>query len=327
MTAAVKDATSTSDSAQLSDTPAASTGAFPAGDSARGEADSTSPSVRSRWSNGLDWYTVFWIGLIHVGALGALFCFTWKGLLLAAVLSWVTGGLGICLGYHRLLTHGSFRTYPVVRRCLALLGTLAGEGPPLTWSAVHRKHHRFSDLEGDPHSPRHGAWWSHVLWLFPRPGNLELRQTIDHYGKDLVKDPFLRLLEKTFLLWHVALALTLFCAGWLGWDWYTGVSFLVYGMFLRLAYVLHSTWLVNSASHIWGYRNYETRDNSRNLWWVGLLAYGEGWHNNHHAFPTRARHGCRWWELDVTYLTLRGMERMGLAWHVVREREEASAGS
>ena len=127
-----------------------------------------------------------------------------------------------------------------------------------------------------------------MLWMFPRPKDPQWQEMMQTYGKDLLKDRFFRLLDKTFLLWHIGLGVVLLSAGWLCWDLRTGVSLLVWGMFLRLVYVLHITWLVNSASHIWGYRNYETSDNSRNLWWVGLLAFGEGWHNNHHAFPGRA---------------------------------------
>ena len=124
-----------------------------------------------------------------------------------------------------------------------------------------------------------------MLWMFPRPKDPQWQKMMQTYGKDLLKDPFFRLLDKTFLLWHIGLGAILLSAGWLCWDLRTGISLLVWGMFLRLVYVLHITWLVNSASHIWGYRNYETSDDSRNLWWVGLLAFGEGWHNNHHAFP------------------------------------------
>jgi len=275
--------------------------------------------IRS-WSNGLDWPVVGWIGLLHVAALAAPFCFTWAGLLTFCILSWVSGGLGVCLGYHRLLTHGSFQTFPWVRRLLGLLGTFAGEGPPITWVAVHRKHHRFSDQQGDPHSPHDGGWWSHMLWIFPRPNDPKWQEMLRTYGKDVLKDPFFRLLDKTFLLWHIALGAILLGVGWACWDLRTGLSLLVWGLFLRLVYVLHITWAVNSASHMWGYRNYETNDDSRNLWWVGLLAFGEGWHNNHHAFPGRAAHGHRWWEFDVTYLAILAMEKAGLAWKVIRGR-------
>ena len=129
------------------------------------------PAATERWSHGLHWYAILWIILLHVGSLAALFVFTWKGLLLFLVLSWLSGGLGVCLGYHRLMAHVSFQTYPVIRRMLALLGALAGQGPPLTWIGVHRKHHQYTDILGDPHSPREGAWWSHMLWLFPDRAN------------------------------------------------------------------------------------------------------------------------------------------------------------
>lgn len=275
-------------------------------------------SERSR--DKLDWPTVFWLVVLHAGALAAPFTFTWQGITVFLALWWITGGLGICLGYHRLLTHASFQTYPLVRRLLALLGTLAGEGPPVTWVAVHRKHHRFSDRPGDPHSPREGAWWSHMLWVLPRPRNPQWTQMLQRYGKDLLADPFMRQLDKTFLLWHVASGLALLAAGWLIWGPAVGISMLVYGLFLRLVWVLHVTWAVNSASHMWGYRNYDTPDDSRNLWWVALLGFGEGWHNNHHAFSDRAAHGQRWWEIDVTYLTICLLEKLGLAWNVVREQ-------
>ncbi|MFZ5828901.1 MAG: acyl-CoA desaturase [Planctomycetota bacterium] len=279
----------------------------------------------NRWSNGVHWYVLLWIAAIHLGALAAPFCFTWVGLASVFVLGWITGGLGICLGYHRLLAHSSFHTYPWMRRLFATLGTLAGEGPPITWVSVHRKHHQFSDKEGDPHSPRDGAWWSHMFWLFPRPNDEEFRHTRDRYAKDLQKDPYMRFLDGSFLFWHIGLGLVLLAAGWWIWDLRTGISLVVYGMFVRLVYVLHITWLVNSASHMWGYRNYETRDDSRNLWWVGLLAYGEGWHNNHHAFPGRARHGHRWWEFDITYLTIRLLKYTGLAWRVADGRKPGNS--
>lgn len=273
----------------------------------------------NQWENGLERSAVLWIGFLHLGALASPFCFTWSGLLLAVFLSWVTGCLGVCLGFHRLLTHSSFETYRPLRWMFALFGTLAGEGPPIMWVAAHRKHHRFSDHEHDPHSPRDGAWWSHMTWMFPRRGSQYWAQLYRQYAPDLLKDPSLRLLDRTFLWWHLLLALIVFCTGLLVWDFRTGVSFVVWGMFVRLVYMLHVTWAVNSASHMWGYRTYETSDNSRNLWWVGLLAWGEGWHNNHHAFQRIASHGHLWWELDVTYLVIMLMERTGLAWNVVRK--------
>ena len=271
-----------------------------------------------RWSRGIDWPTLLWIAVIHLGALVAPWFFTWKAVILTMVLIWFCACLGVCLGYHRLLTHGSFKTFRPVRWLLAWLGAMSGEGPPITWVANHRKHHQYSDKDGDPHSPKDGGLWSHVLWLFPSIRPAERRRLDARYAPDLLKDPVMRFLTHSFLFWHFAAGAALLAVGWTFWDLRTGISLLLFGMFVRLVCVFHITWLVNSATHIWGYRNYVTSDNSRNLWWVGLLAFGEGWHNNHHAFQRSARHGHRWWELDITYLVIRGMESVGLAWDVVR---------
>lgn len=268
---------------------------------------------------GVHWPAVIWLVGLHIGALLAPFYFTWMGLGVAFGLAWLTGGVGICLGYHRLLTHSSFTTFRPIRWTIAWLGGLAGQGPAITWVAMHRKHHVYSDQEGDPHSPRDGAWWSHMLWLVPNLSSPRLNALLKRYAPDLLRDPVLRVLDKTFLVWYFVLGIALFLVGWLGWDVRTGCSFVVWGMFVRLVYVLHITWLVNSATHMWGYRNYETTDDSRNLWWVGLLSFGEGWHNNHHAYQKLARHGHRWWEFDVTYLSICLMERLGLAWNVARD--------
>ncbi len=285
------------------------------------------PAAKKRWMHGVNWPVFGWIAFLHAGALAAPFFFTWKSVLLFVGLAWFSGGVGITLGYHRLLTHGSFQTYRWVRRFCGVAGTLAGEGPPLMWVATHREHHALSDQEGDPHSPRDGYLWSHVVWLFPAHEKGHQEQLYQRYAPDLLKDPFMRFLDRTFLLWHWALGFGLFFAGWIGWDLYTAWSFVFWGIFLRLVVVLHVTWFVNSATHIWGYRNYETSDNSRNLWWVALLSFGEGWHNNHHAHQRSARHGHRWWELDPTFGMIRLMERVGLAWKVADVREPKSGRS
>ena len=272
--------------------------------------------MQGSWSD-IDWAVLGWIGGIHIAALAAPFCFTWSGLLIAAVLAWVTGGLGVCLGYHRLLTHGSFGTYRPVRWLFAFLGGISGEGSSLIWVANHRKHHVFSDQEGDPHSPRDGGFWAHVLWLFPKHPQAEVDAHIKRWAPDLQKDAGLRFLHSTFLLWHILMGVALLAGGWAYGGPSVGVSWLVWGMAVRMVYVFNVTWFVNSATHMWGYRNYETTDDSTNLWWVGLLAFGEGWHNNHHAYQRMARHGHRWWEIDVTYWAILAMERLGLAWDVV----------
>ena len=277
------------------------------------------PTVRKHLPNGIDWPVVTWIALVHAGALAAPWFFTWKALGLFVVLVWITASLGVCMGYHRCLTHRSFSTYRPIRWLLAFLGQLSGEGSALVWVANHRQHHQFSDKDGDPHSPRDGFWWSHMLWFMPAVPRGQLDDHLRRYAPDLYKDRAMHVLHAMFLPMHIVLGVVLLTVGWLGWDWQTGMSFLIWGQFVRLVYVFHVTWFVNSATHVWGYRNYETSDNSRNLWWVGLLAFGEGWHNNHHAFQRMARQGHKWWEVDVTYWVILALEKTGLAWNVVKD--------
>ena len=281
--------------------------------------ETTAADGENVWARGLDWPTVLWISFAHVGALGAFFFFTWKAVALFTVLFWVTGSLGVCMGYHRLLTHGSFTTYRPIRWLFALLGSLSGEGSAITWVATHRKHHAHSDTDDDPHSPRDGGLWAHFLWLMPNHGAKHHKELAARYAPDLVKDPMMRFLHSSFLVWHWLLGAALYFTGWFFWDSYTGWSFIFWGVFLRMVYVLHVTWFVNSATHMWGYRNYKTSDDSTNLWWVGILAFGEGWHNNHHAYQRMARHGHKWWEVDITYWAICALEKVGLAWNVVRK--------
>jgi sn-2 palmitoyl-lipid 9-desaturase len=265
----------------------------------------------------IDWATTVWIGGMHLAALIAPFYFTWSGLAICLVLYWVTGSLGICLGYHRLLTHGSFKTTGPMRFVFGLLGGIAGEGSALVWVANHRKHHAFSDQDGDPHSPRHGGLWSHLLWLFPYRSADEVVAHTTRWAPDLARDRGIMMLHKTFLLWHFIVGGMLLGSGWWLYGRDVGISWLLWGLAVRMVIVFHATWFVNSATHMWGYRNYETTDDSRNLWWVGLLAFGEGWHNNHHAHQRMAAHGHKWWELDPTYWAIVSLERLGLAWDVV----------
>jgi stearoyl-CoA desaturase (delta-9 desaturase) len=223
---------------------------------------------------------------------------------------YLAAALGVTMGYHRLLTHRSFRTPRPVEYILTVLGALANQGGPLQWVAIHRVHHQHSDAEGDPHSPRDGVWWAHLLWWMPHAPALDEPALYGRYVPDLARDPVHRFLQR----WNIALPLVL--AGLLlvlGKAAGVGLSWLVWGMFVRTTLLLHATWFVNSATHLWGYRSYATRDRSTNLWWVALLTLGEGWHNNHHAFPRSARHGVRWWELDLTYGLIRLLALVGLA--------------
>jgi fatty-acid desaturase len=208
--------------------------------------------------------------------------------------------------YHRLLTHRSFKCSRAVEYTLAALGTCCLEGKPAYWVAQHRQHHQYSDHEGDPHSAREGFWWSHMLWLIWIPSNESAEKLQKRYAPDLLRVPYYRFLSRFYLAPSILLAALLYLAG--GWP------FIVWGMCVRLVFCYHATWLVNSASHRFGYRNFPLPDLSTNCWWVALLAYGEGWHNNHHAFPTSARHGLRIWEIDPAYTFIRLLRVAGLAW-------------
>ncbi len=261
--------------------------------------------------------SIIWLTLAHIGLVLAPFTFTWQALVLTLFLHWVTGGLGICLGYHRLLTHTGMQTYRWVRYLFAVLGSLAGEGSPLDWVADHRKHHQLSDQPGDPHSPHDGSIWSHMFWIAYSTYSTDAESHWKKYCPDLASDPGMRFIHKMFLPMNLALGLVLTAIGYGLGGWPMAASFVVWGMFVRLVFVLHSTWFVNSASHMFGYKNYETTDDSRNNCWVALVTYGEGWHNNHHAYPRLARHGHKWWEIDLTYLFIRGMRSVGLVWDIV----------
>ena len=242
---------------------------------------------------------------MHVGALAAFFTFSWKALGVCLFLWWLTGGIGITLGYHRYFTHRSYAVAKPVEYFLAVCGCLAGEAGPISWVAAHRYHHAYSDQDEDPHSPKRGFWWAHITWLFGREKFLAEFDLYKKYTPDMAKDKVLVWLDTYHIVPAIVLAVVLYLMG--GWQ------FLVWGMFVRSVLVYHSTWLVNSASHMWGYRSHKTTDMSRNNWWVALLSFGEGWHNNHHAFQRSARHGMRWWELDLTYFTIQLMWVFGLA--------------
>jgi stearoyl-CoA desaturase (delta-9 desaturase) len=256
----------------------------------------------------IDWFNVIFIGIVHLVALLGAVTFSWKALAVAAAIWWVTGSLGIGLGFHRGLTHQGFHARPWVRKVLTVCGTLAVQGGPIAWVAGHRMHHAHSDRELDPHNSRRGFWWSHVGWIVRRDPRLGDFKNYRHYAKDLVEDGFVLFLDRTYVLLQVAFGLLLL--------WWGGWSFVIWGIFVRLVLSWHCTWLVNSAAHMFGYQTYDSRDESRNCWWVALLSFGEGWHNNHHAFPRSARHGLQWWELDMNYMALRMLEALGLVWDV-----------
>ena len=266
---------------------------------------------RGRWVRGVNWTITGWMLAMHVGAVGAFFWFSWSGLAIAVFLHWVTACLGVTLGYHRLLTHGSFVVPRPLKYFFSLCGMLSAEGSPMQWVAIHRLHHAHSDDVEDPHSPNDGFWWSHMLWFMPYDTAEENDRLQRRWAPDLYRDPVYHLFQKTFVLASVVLGIGLYFAG--EWAGGLGVSWVLWGLCLRLVLAYHSTWFVNSATHLWGYRNYQTTDLSRNLWWVALLSYGEGWHNNHHAHQRLAVHGHKWWEVDVTWNVIRLLRVLGLA--------------
>jgi fatty-acid desaturase len=251
-----------------------------------------------------DWVNVAYFAAIHAIALTAFGYFSWTGLGLALLGWWVAGSLGICFTYHRLLTHRGFRVPKPLEYLGTVFGMLASEGGAISWVAMHRIHHARSDQPGqDLHTPKDGFWWSHLGWIVCDLGR-DRRQMERRYAPELVADPVHRALNRTHLLPNILVGLGLYA--WGGW------SLVVWGVFVRLVITLHGTWLVNSATHVWGYRTWNTNEDSRNLWWVGLFAWGEGWHNNHHAFQRSARHGLEWWEVDATWLVIRALAAVGL---------------
>ncbi|KAM7254021.1 hypothetical protein ACFE04_031703 [Oxalis oulophora] len=241
---------------------------------------------------------------MHVFSLLAPFYFTWTAFWVAFGLYVVTGLLGITLSFHRNLSHRSFKLPKWLEYTFAYCGAQALQGHPIDWVSTHRFHHQFCDSDRDPHSPLEGFWFSHVSWMFDT-NYLTQRCGEPNNVVDLQKQPFYKFLESTYIIHPIALAAILYAAG--------GFPFLVWGMGVRIVWVYHITWLVNSACHVWGSQAWKTGDLSRNNWWVALLAFGEGWHNNHHAFEFSARHGLEWWQLDMTWYVVRFLQAIGLA--------------
>jgi stearoyl-CoA desaturase (delta-9 desaturase) len=220
---------------------------------------------------------------------------------------YIISGLGITVGFHRMLTHKSFETSRPLKALFLIMGCMAVEGDPITWASTHIQHHAHSDDEDDPHSPLEGLWHSHMGWLFGYKHNVAV------YGTWLKKDPTVVWVSKTWILWvAVGLAIPLLIGG---------LSGLIWGGLVRVVLTHHITWSVNSICHTFGARDYQTRDASRNNFIVGLLAFGEGWHNNHHAFPRSAFHGLRWYQVDFSAYLIRALEAVGLVWNVYRVKE------
>jgi stearoyl-CoA desaturase (delta-9 desaturase) len=254
---------------------------------------------------GFNWATGLVLALLHVAAIAALFMFSWKALALAVVFYYVCTGLGISMGYHRLHTHRSYHVPRWLEYFFALCGALTLEGGPIFWVATHRLHHQFSDQEGDPHSPRDGAFWAHIGWILWGEVNHNNTRVMSKYAPDLAKDRFYVWLNNYHWLPNVILGAVVLAVG--------GLQIFLWTMCLRIVVGMHITWAVNSATHMFGSRRFQTRDDSRNTWWVACFSFGEGWHNNHHAHPTSARHGLAWYEFDPSWLLVKVLKAVGLA--------------
>jgi fatty-acid desaturase len=258
--------------------------------------------------------TLVMVGL-HLGALAAVFFFTWQALIVCIVMWWVGGSLGIGMGYHRLLTHRGYKTPKWMEYFLTTCGSLALEGGPISWVATHRMHHQNTDKEGDPHSPRDGGIWAHMGWIITGRAMHQTRAELLPYAPDLRKDKFHFWMSKWHVVPSVVVAIAFYFIG--GWPW------VFWGVFVRTVMSMHFTWLVNSATHMWGKQPFETGDTSKNSFWVAILTFGEGWHNNHHAEPQSARHGRRWYDVDMNWYGIFTLWILGLAWDIKRPRMHA----
>ncbi len=256
--------------------------------------------------------------LLHLTLFLVPSTFTWEGLAVFGVLYCLTLCLGTTLCYHRLLAHRSYKTYKPIKYFLTLIGCLAFQRGPIWWVAAHRLHHSKVDTPLDVHSPSVSFLWAHLLWAhFRHPQLDESPETTKRLALDLYEDKGMRFLEKHYISINCLFLGLLFALGYVRGGVDLGLSWLVWGGFLRLIFTLNATWLVNSAAHIWGYRNYGTPDKSRNNWLVAFLTFGEGWHNNHHADQRAARNGHYWYEFDATYWVIILMERLKLAFDVI----------
>ena len=286
----------------------------------------------------LDRFLTGTITVLPILALGVVAWQVWSELLgwsdlIVFAMMYVLTGLGVTVGFHRLFTHRSFKTGKAVRATLAAMGSMAIEGPVISWVADHRKHHVFSDQEGDPHSPHvdhghglkgalRGLMHAHLGWLFIH----NQRGLKSRYAPDLIADPIVNWVSRTFLLWVIASLALPFLLGWLiGGTIAEGLTGLLWGGAVRMLVLHHSTYSINSLCHFFGRQRFKTGDESRNLWWLWPFTFGESWHNNHHAFPTSARHGLGRFQFDPSAWVIWALEKTGLAWDVVRIPPERQA--
>lgn len=273
-------------------------------------------------SEKINWTTLIAVIIFHALAIVALFTFSWANLTAALILWWIGGSWGIGMGYHRLLTHRGFKAPKWLEYFMSICGTLAMQSGPLTWVTTHRIHHAFTETDKDPHSPIRGAYWAHIGWIFRGTAQNHSEATMQRYSPDLTKDRFHVLLNKYYYVPTFIVAGVLFAVG--------GLPMVLWGIFLKTVLAWHFTWLVNSATHLWGTRRFETRDDSRNNALIAAVTFGEGWHNNHHAYPRSAKHGLAWYEVDANWIQIWALEKLGLiqdvyAYNVKGEKTEMKA--
>ncbi len=256
----------------------------------------------------INWKNLTIVTSFHLLAIPALFFFSWQNVAAMIIGNWIVGSLGVGLGYHRLLTHRSFKAPKWLEYFLTALGTMSVQDDAPKWVATHRIHHAFTETDKDPHSTRPGFWWAQIGWVLFGTAQDHDAATLKKYVPDLMKDKYQVLLAKYYYVPIIISAFILFAIG--GWG------MVLWGVFLRVVVGWHTTWFVNSLSHIYGDKPFETADDSTNNWFVALLTFGEGWHNNHHAFPTSARHGLRWYQFDMNWIAIRILEKLGWATNI-----------
>ncbi len=253
----------------------------------------------------INWRNLGMVIFFHLLAVLVFFSFSWTNLAVLLVGNWIVGSFGVGLGWHRLLTHRSFKAPKWLEYTLTILGTMSMQDSPDKWVATHRIHHKFTETDDDPHSTKPGFWWAQIGWVVWGKAQDHDQETLQRYIPDLLKDRIHVLISRFYLVPIALSAIALFLIG--GWQ------MVVWGVFARVVVGWHTTWFVNSLSHIYGRRPHDTNDDSTNNWFVALLTFGEGWHNNHHAFPTSARHGLQWYQFDMNWITIRIFERLGWA--------------
>ncbi|HVE59537.1 MAG TPA: fatty acid desaturase [Pyrinomonadaceae bacterium] len=271
-------------------------------------------NINQAKSQKIQWHTIIAVTLFHVMAVAALFTFSWTNLAVAVVFWWIANSAGVGIGYHRLLTHRGFKTPKWVEYILTFCGTLALQSGAINWVTTHRKHHAFTETDQDPHSPQKGLYHAHIGWIFQGEGQTQSETSMMRYTPDMMRDPVQRFMNKWYWMSSILLGVALFAFG--------GFSLVFWAIGLRVVFGWQTTWLVNSVTHTWGTRRFESRDTSTNNGFVAALTFGEGWHNNHHTYPRSAKHGLTWKEIDLNWMQIWTLEKLGLATDVYAFRLE-----